>query len=227
MRLLAVCHDCQHRHGITQNDILSTNAVRDWEYKHRGHRIEFLDPTAYDRSIAKHAVKEYRHNADVKLSYVADADYTITLALLASSATLLTGRESGSVDNTSDLYLDWLVTGRITTGTTPTVDTSIEVLAIAAEDDTPTWPDVFDGTDSAETITSDNVKNATVVPVARINVDATSDRSYPVRQTSLAQLFGVLPVQHALFVTHDTAVNLNSTAGNHVLTGIGVYATVI
>ena len=36
---------------------------------------------------------------------------------------------------------------------------------------------------------------------------------------------GVVPKNHGLFVTHDTAVNLNSTAGNHSFSYTGVYGT--
>ncbi len=44
---------------------------------------------------------------------------------------------------------------------------------------------------------------------------------------SLVSLFGVNPTAHVLFVTHDTAVNLNATAGNHSISQTGIYATVV
>ena len=58
--------------------------------------------------------------ADLKLAYGTASDVTITLASLATDANLLTGRESAAIDNTSALVLDYLVSGKITTGTTPT-----------------------------------------------------------------------------------------------------------
>jgi len=225
-RLLAVCHDCQKKHVITDRQLMTADSVRDWEIKHRRHCVEFLDPLAYDISIAKRAVGDYRHNADVKLAYSADADYTITLASLATSATLLTGRESASVSNGSNLYLDYMISGVITTGTSPTADTSIEVIAIGSEDDTPTWPDVFDGTDSAAIITSSGVKNAIARYLAVITAASTSNVGYSFGPVSLTSIFGVCPTNHAVFVTHNTAVNLNSTGGLHVITYHGVYATV-
>ena len=57
--------------------------------------------------------------ADLKLSYGTASDLTITLASLATDANLLTGRESAAIDNTSALVLDYLVSGKITSGTSP------------------------------------------------------------------------------------------------------------
>lgn len=225
-RLLAVCHTCQKKHAISLDEILHTDAIRDWEVKHSGHRIEFLDPEAYERSIANHAVHDYKHNADVKIAYGSTTAYTITLAGLAESATRVAGRESNSVVNTSNLYLDYMIAGYITTGTSPTANEIIDVCAVGANSSTPVWPDVFDGTDSAETITSTNIKNHICRFVASIAVASTSDVAYPFGPISLAQLFGVCPTHHVLFVSHSTDVNLNATGGNHVINYIPVYATV-
>lgn len=164
---------------------------------------------------------------DVKLAYGTAADVTITLASLATSSTKLTGRESSAVDNTSNLYTDYLCSGKITTGTSPTTAKSIEVWCIAARDNT-NWPDVFDGTDSAETLASAEVKTAVCRQlVASFGTNATSDVPYEWSGISIASLFGgVVPPKFSFFVTHDTAVNLNSTSGNHVIRIQPVYETV-
>jgi hypothetical protein len=164
--------------------------------------------------------------ADVKANYPAASDITITLASLATDTNLLTGRESTALDNSSNLYLDYLVSGKITTGTSPTTARSIQVWAVGSWDGT-TWPDVFDGTDSAETITSANHKAAICRFIAEMATDATSDRTYHFGPVSLASAFGgVLPVKLVFFVTHNTAVNLNSTAGNHQIRVQPYYETV-
>jgi hypothetical protein len=124
------------------------------------------------------------------------------------------------VDNTSNLDTDHLVSGFITTGTSPTVSKTIEVWAYASyktASGTPSYPDVLDGTDSNETITSANVKGPMLRLVAAMTVDATSDRPYYFAPTSIKELFGAMPKFWGIFVVHDTAVNLNSTAGNHVI----------
>lgn len=164
--------------------------------------------------------------ADVKLAYPAASDLTITLASLASDTSLLTGRESAIIDNSSNLYLDYLVSGKVTTGTTPTASRAIEVWAVGSWDGT-TWPDVFDGTESAETITSADIKASVCRFVASMATSSTSNVTYHFGPVSLAAAFGgVLPPKVVLFVTHSTAVALNATSGNHQVRVQPVYQTV-
>lgn len=224
-RLLAVCHTCQKKHVISEHDFLKTDALRNWEMKHRRHRIEFLCPDAYEVSLARHAVDEYRHNADIKIAYAADADYTITLGSLPESSTRLTGRESSAVDNTSNLYLDYMIAGRIAThaASSPTAGEIVEVGAVGSEDDTPTWPSVFDGTDSAETITTQEIKNHIIKFLAFMTVSNAISAVYSFGPVSLAGIFGVVPTHHVVWVSQSTDQNL--AASGSVITHHGVYAT--
>ncbi len=84
----------------------------------------------------------------------------------------------------------------------------------------------MDGTDSAETWTSENVRNAGGKLLLSILVDSTSDRSYDFAGLSVAALFGWLPGEYVVFVSHDTAVNLNATGGNHEIYYDRIQATV-
>ena len=164
--------------------------------------------------------------SDVKSNYPAAADVTITLANLASDTNLLAGRESTAVDNSSNLYLDYLISGKITAGTSPTTARSIQVWAVGSWDGS-TWPDIFDGSDSTETITSANHKNSVCRFIAEMATDATSDRVYHFGPVSVASAFGgVMPKSFVVFVVHNTAVNLNSTAGNHQIRIQPYYETV-
>lgn len=93
--------------------------------------------------------------------------------------------------------------------------------------DDSTWPDVFDGTDSAETVTSAKIKNSICKVVADMTVDATANQAYPFGPVSVARAFdGTMPKKFVVFVTHNTNTNLHATAGNHTLFVTGVYATV-
>ncbi len=230
MKITALCHDCNHYHPIDFDPQAGPGAAfSDWMQKHPLHDIDFLWPgRRRSADVANsHRLMEMIPNADVKLSYAASAAYTISLASLATSSTLLAGRESTGILNTTNLYFDYIVGGKVQTGTTPTVNKTIQVIAIGSVDGTPTYPDVFDGTDSAETITNADIKNSIARYVASMNVAATSNVDYWFGPVSLAALFGTVPRAHVLFVTHDTAVNLNATGGNHVLSHNGVFATVI
>lgn len=164
--------------------------------------------------------------ADIKLAYGAASDATITLASLGSDTNLLAGRESAEIVNTSTLALDYLVSGKITAGTSPTASRSIEVWAVGSWDGT-TWPDVFDGTDSAETITSADIKASVCRLLAAMATANTSDRTYHFGPVSVAAAFGgVVPPKFVVFVTHSTGVNLNSTGSNHQIRLQPVYETV-
>jgi hypothetical protein len=164
--------------------------------------------------------------ADLKLAYGTASDLTITLASMATDTNLLTGRESATIDNSANLFLDYLISGKITAGTSPTAARSIEVWAVGSWDGT-SWPDVFDGTESAETITSADIKSSICRFVAAMATANTTDRTYHFGPVSLAAAFGgVLPPKVVLFVTHSTGVNLNSTAGNHQIRLQPVFQTI-
>lgn len=242
IRLLAKCYGCKTWHPVTTTPAGFLAEMGDWQHKHRHPtcRIEFSSPKRKTRRgvndnhfnsvgrgpwwLGGHP-DGWKENANIKLVYAASAAYTITLASLATSSTWVAGRESTAVTNASNLYLDTGVGGKITTGTTPTVDTTIRVYCVGACNDTPLWPDVFDGTDSAETVTNTQML-ASLPLLAEVSVSATSDLAYPINFMGIASLFGgLLPIQHVLFVAHNTAVNLNSTGGNHVLSSTGAYVT--
>ena len=158
---------------------------------------------------------------DILTKYGSYQTITAAVASLASDTNLLAGLESSIIDNTSDGYDDIILSGFITTGTSPTASRAIEVWAVAWNGSG--WPDVFDGTTSAETITSADIKNSICKPVAIISTSNTSDRRYDFTGVSAKAAFGgVLPSKFVLFITHSTGVNLNSTAGNHAFYYEGV-----
>lgn len=164
---------------------------------------------------------------DIKIAYGSSSALTITLASLPTTdANLLAGREGTWIDNTSNLYADYLIAGKITTGTSPTVNKSIQVFVVGLMEDS-TYPDVFDGTDSAKTVSSAGTKNNICKPVAVMVVSASSDVTYSFGPVSVASCFGgVVPKKFGIFVVHDTAVNLNSTGSNHAIYVTPVYSTV-
>lgn len=160
--------------------------------------------------------------SDILTKYGSKTTITAALASLASDTNLLAGIESSIIDNTSDGFYDIYVSGKITTGTSPTAAKQIEVWAIGW--DGANWPDVFDGVTGSETITSSDIKNAICKPVAILPTNNTSDRAYHFTGVSLRNAFmGSLPSKAVLFVTHNTGVALNATAGNHELSYYGEY----
>jgi hypothetical protein len=135
------------------------------------------------------------------------------LASLATSSTFVAGAEpQAPTSNNTSLFSDAKASGIIFVGTTPTINTAIQIYVFEALDATPTWPDVFDGTDSVETLTSVGVGAGFLKLGAVLNVDSTtSDRGYPFAFT-IERLFGYLPRDVSFFVTHNTGVNLKSAS---------------
>lgn len=165
--------------------------------------------------------------ATINIAYAASATITIAPENIATSASFVAGVESAVIDNTSNKYVDVIVGGTWTSGTTPTANTQVLVYVGSVRDDTPTYPDVFDGTSSAETLTSAGVGRGFLKLGMAIDVDSnTSNRAYSAL-FSVAQLFGgVMPSKWFLFITHNTGVNSNTTAGNHVWKMTGITYTV-
>lgn len=230
MKLVAVCHTCARKHAIDFDPSVGPGAAfGDWLQKHPGgvHDVDFVWPERSGKVVQPAGGwLHYAHNADVKVAYGSSFAYTITLGALGSSSDFTAGRESTAVSNTTNLYLDYLVGGKVKTGTSPTTLKNIRVYAYGSVNDTPTYPDVLDGTDSAETITDTEIL-AKLPLLDDMPTDDSSDQDYWFGPRSLASCFGgLVPKNHGLFVSHDTAVNLNATDGNHVINGTGTYATV-
>lgn len=163
--------------------------------------------------------------ATIKVAYASVTAITCAVATtpLASSSTFIVGRQSTVIDNTSNLYDDVLVSGKITVGTTPTINTQIQIY-IYGLDNTPNYPDTFDGTDADKSITSAGVRDGMLKLGAILNVDTTtSNRTYYIAPFSVAQLFGgVVPPYWGVYVSHNTGVALNSTGSNHALRFNGI-----
>jgi hypothetical protein len=151
---------------------------------------------------------------------------TITLASLATSSSLLVGRESTVISNLSALYVDAMVMGQIMTGTSPTAGNinvwayGINKLASSAA----SYPSPLTGSDAALTVVAETL-TCDFALVQSIPTNTTSNQAYTLRPASIRELFGAMPLKWGIFVTHNTAVNLNSTAGNHWIHYSGITYT--
>lgn len=136
---------------------------------------------------------------------------TNDLDSLASSASWVAGFESNVITNTAN---DVLLAGRFKANNTAPTAGQIQVWVGAVLNDTPTYPDVFDGTASAETVTSIDIRQSILRNAATIITDATANRVYEFAPVNVAQLFGgVMPQKWWVFVTHSMVQALNATAG--------------
>jgi hypothetical protein len=165
--------------------------------------------------------------ADIKIAYAASSNLTVTnLAGLASSSTHVTGWESAVIDNTSNLYVDYLVSGKITVESSGLSAGYIKIWIVPTIDDTPTYPGGFDGTESAETtpLDDENGTAAGAVLAKTIATDTTASQVYWIAPFSVAKLFGgVCPAKFVIFITQSTGTTLE-TSGQQV-TIKGIYYT--
>jgi hypothetical protein len=160
--------------------------------------------------------------AEIKVKYGTATGITITLASLASTVGLTAGRQSDIISNETDLFDDVLISGQITTGTSPAADTFIEiwVWGTQAGGGLPTagagTADAnFDPTDEKELMA-----RLEVIPI-----DTTSDRAYVFGPKSLLSAMGLMPARWGIFVVHNTNVALNATGTNHDLDYTGLTYT--
>jgi len=153
---------------------------------------------------------------DIKLAYAASANQTVTaLDGLASSATWVAGWESGAIDNTTNLYDDYRVTAKLTVASSGLSAGEIRLYLVGMLDDS-TWPDVFDGTQSAETITDTEIRDGIALRCAVTATDTTASRVYYLDCPSVARVFGGnLPAKFVIFIAQSTASALQSS-GNQV-----------
>lgn len=141
---------------------------------------------------------------------------SLTLGLatgpLASDTNLVAGRESTAVDNTSTKAVDYLVMGKITTGTSPTASRQIEVWLYGSSDAGTTYSGGATGSDANLTPQEKTLLRCLII----IPTSNVSNQAYTFGPLSVREAFGgTMPDHWGVFVVHNTGVALNSTGGNH------------
>ena len=165
--------------------------------------------------------------ASRKIAYAASSTLTTTnLDGLASSSTHLGGWESAAIDNSTNLYLDYLISGTIVVESAGLSAGQIRVHIVGEKEDA-SWPDVFDGTESAETVTDTEIRDAICRLGALLETDTTASRTYHFGPFSVAALFGgICPRKFVVFLTQSTGTTLEATGTPNKVYQKGVYETV-
>lgn len=156
--------------------------------------------------------------ADLKAKYgTANQTITITLASLANNG----ARESTAIDNTSNLFLDAQVGGKVKSGASGTLATGqVNVYAYGSADGGTTYSDSATGSDAAITLTVP--PNARLIGMINVVANATT---YEFGPFSVAAAFGgVLPAFWGIIIENKTGGTLDATGGNHNVHYQGVLA---
>ena len=172
--------------------------------------------------------------ATVTVNYSSPTTITLGLASTPLASSTTTGvRESTEIDNTTNKYVDAIVQGKVTVGTTPTTGKSIKIYVWGADTSLATLTydqsnaaglDALTGSDGDRTLTNAEILQSTLRLGAVISVVSTSSNiTYPFAPFSVASLFGgVMPKFWGLVVQHDTVAALNATANNHAFAYTGI-----
>lgn len=135
---------------------------------------------------------------------------TITLASLASSVAGV-GRQSTLVDNSSDKFQTIHLFVKVTTGTSPTANRGIYVYLLKS-----------DKTSSANVITDNaGTSDAGLTVVSAQQIAGTTTTNTSNQAYSFDCIIQNPGPMWGIAIVHDTAVNLNSTAGNHAVYFVG------
>lgn len=163
---------------------------------------------------------------DIKIAYGASTAITVTALNggLADSATHVAGWESGAIDNSTNLYTDYIINAVLLTESTGVTAGECRMYAVAELDDS-TWPAPFDGTESTETIGDTEERDQICRLLAMAQHDTSVSTNIYLMCPSVAAMFGgTLPRKFVIFITQNTGTTLE-TSGNAVYVK-GVYSTV-
>lgn len=167
--------------------------------------------------------------ADVKLAFAASSNLTVTnLASIATSADWTAGWTSGTIDNSSNLYSDYLLTAKLTVASSGLSAAQIQIRIYAELDDS-NYPDIFsagtEGTEGTATIHDTATRDNSLVLAKVLTTDTTASQVYSAGPISVASLFGgVCPRKFCVFISHSTGANL--AASGQQVTIKGLYYTV-
>jgi hypothetical protein len=141
------------------------------------------------------------------------------LDALATSSTRLTGYETDAYDiagHTSAPLHDVIVSAKFVVASSGLTASQIDLWAIPALNDTPTWPGPFDGTASSATVNHAGQLQGYGRLLRSWTTTTTGSLAYEC-SVSLAEAFGgILPDQVVFFVAHSTGANLAGSNSNWI-----------
>ncbi len=148
--------------------------------------------------------------------YSDETAVTITLASLDADASLAAGREGAEIDNSTDLYQDIIMGGKVKTGAGITA--GLGELWVGGSIDGADYPSGLAGSDADITITNKlDLYRGAIISLS------TAATTYIFNPFSVARLFGgVLPPYVTVFFVHSTVIALDSTEAEHEIVYRGI-----
>jgi hypothetical protein len=165
--------------------------------------------------------------ATATVNYSSNQTITMTLANLGTSPTFVAGRECTQIDNTTNKYMDALVSGSISVGSTGMTANTVLAVYVWGSDSalSNSVPlNTLEGSDGDRTLTNVGILNALRLG-ATVGVPATTNnQKYIILPFSVASLFGgVMPKYWGLFVSQNTGASLyNNSVNNNSFEYVGI-----
>lgn len=157
---------------------------------------------------------------DIKNKY-GTSNQTITCTVGASGSGTATqhGRLSAAIDNSSNVFQEVFLQGKIKTGTSPSGNKQFVIYALGSADGGSTYTDGYSAGDADSSV---------LVSTARtiINVPApTTATVYTFGPIAVSPAFGgTMPDHWMIFVFNDDGVTTSTTNGDHIFWYQGVYS---
>jgi len=171
--------------------------------------------------------------ANIKEALAGVSAVTITLASLGNYAS----RQSTAVVNTVNLYLDYEVTGKITTGSGVSAG-DVYLLLYGSDGTYTSYPaglsdaaitvpqiDKLGGLTMGQTCPGTNLIYYQRINTTGLAAGTAASFAFTGIANAFALLGGNIPPQWGLVVVNCSGQALDSTGGNHVINQNGVYAT--
>jgi hypothetical protein len=154
---------------------------------------------------------------DIKQKYgTINQTVTITVASLASTSL----RQSTSVDNRTNLFLNAIVTAKIKTNAAGTSATGyVAFYVYGTVDDGTTYTGGASGTDGAYT-----AEKLNLIPIGRGLVANANATTYQTTFDIASAFGGVMPALWGVVVENQTGAALDATGGSHSVVYQGVLA---
>jgi len=164
---------------------------------------------------------------DIRQQYRTSTAVDVTnLHSQPASTDFLTGWTSPTIDNSSNLDLDILVSGSFTLASSGLAAGEIRVYLLPVRDNVSgdTWPDVYttgtEGTQSASAVVRDTeILDSAFYLLWSTVTDTGASDVYPMPQTSVLARIGFVPRKFLLFVAQSTTQNLASSGNGIWLQG--------
>ncbi len=157
---------------------------------------------------------------DIKNKYgTSNQTITCTVGNSGSGTASQHGRISAAIDNSSDVFQEVFLQGKIKTGTSPSGDKQFVIYALGSADGGSNYTDGYSIGDADSSVLVNTARSVINVPAP------TTATTYPFGPIAVSPAFGgEMPDHWGIFVFNDDGVTTSTTNGDHAFWYQGKYS---